>query len=779
MPNQATLQSPDGKSKTIVDVGSAQASQLQSKGWVLGAPSNAVILTLDDALKSVNAPITPPVVPVPVVEPTATPTAPPVAPPVPPATPPPATPPPAPVKPAQPPTAPPATQQATLTSPDGKSKTVVNVGSSEASQLQTRGWKLDATGQNVIPVQDALNVAPPTEPPTEEITPPTDEEFNLEDFGGADLSDTTTDPVNQSILEKYGLTAPKVSDNPVTSFADTYKQLLTTMGLPDVKAEFEKTQKRFTDLQVELNDKIAEVNDDPWITEGIRVSRIRNLQDKYEGRLQILTDQQKLYQAMYEQGVQEAQFVANAAFNQQKFDAEQSFNMAQLALKEQEARASLKSTNLRDQLAIAAELRQQAADKDASAEKRIENSRLSLKLIADMFGPDVINGMSATEKRKWEEATDIPAGSLNHIAIDDTKLDTSTVEVGGRKLLINNQTGETIRDLGAADIEGVGGRIVTINGANYIQNPDGTFSAPTLPTVPVSQEKLNAATGKINLIDSLLTSKGLAGSVGAYGITRFTPFIADKADRQDFFAGVQQLIGKETLDTLIGIKAQGGTLGALSDTELNILKESASKINTWMKKDKKGQPTGKFEISEEMFKAELNKMKKSAQKIIDYARQESGDISAEEMQSLRQMNPGMSDDEIRRTLGFNSGMGGTPTAQNIKLGSRLAKVNNNPGNLRYVGQAGATQGDGGFARFSTPEAGYQALKDQIRLDASRGLTLQAFINKYAPPSENDTDLYLRQMVSATGVSPKTPIKNINLDTLAKAMAKKESSTIIT
>lgn len=112
----------------------------------------------------------------------------------------------------------------------------------------------------------------------------------------------------------------------------------------------------------------------------------------------------------------------------------------------------------------------------------------------------------------------------------------------------------------------------------------------------------------------------------------------------------------------------------------------------------------------------------------------------------------------------------------IKIGSRLALVNNNPGNLRFVGQAGATQGEGGFARFSSPQAGVKALQNQIKLDASRGLTLNQFINKYAPPTENDTNLYLKQMIEWTGAQPNTPLKQIDLNTLSRAIAMKESST---
>lgn len=114
----------------------------------------------------------------------------------------------------------------------------------------------------------------------------------------------------------------------------------------------------------------------------------------------------------------------------------------------------------------------------------------------------------------------------------------------------------------------------------------------------------------------------------------------------------------------------------------------------------------------------------------------------------------------------------------IPQSSRLAYVNNNPGNLRYAGQQGATQGEGGFAKFSSPQAGYEALKRQIQLDSGRGLTVESFVSKYAPPTENNTKQYIQQIVAMTGANPKTPINKINIDTLAKAIAKKESSTNI-
>lgn len=135
-----------------------------------------------------------------------------------------------------------------------------------------------------------------------------------------------------------------------------------------------------------------------------------------------------------------------------------------------------------------------------------------------------------------------------------------------------------------------------------------------------------------------------------------------------------------------------------------------------------------------------------------------------------------SDDLINKYLPGFSSVGNTSAS--IKLGSPLAIANNNPGNLRYAGQAGATQGKGGFAKFATPEAGVKALQNQITLDSNRGHTLESFINKYAPPVENNTSQYIQQAIKNLGVSASTPLKNIDLNKLTKLMALKESSSKI-
>jgi hypothetical protein len=152
-------------------------------------------------------------------------------------------------------------------------------------------------------------------------------------------------------------------------------------------------------------------------------------------------------------------------------------------------------------------------------------------------------------------------------------------------------------------------------------------------------------------------------------------------------------------------------------------------------------------------------------------------------------SPGGADD-LDAALGFSpvgsATLNARPTSIRIPTTARLAYVNNNPGNLRLAGQAGATQGEGGFARFASPDAGYQALVGDIRAKQtgatrtglSGGSTLAQLIGVYAPPSENNTSLYVEQAAQALGVSPNTPIGQIDTQALARFIAKKESSTVI-
>ncbi len=85
--------------------------------------------------------------------------------------------------------------------------------------------------------------------------------------------------------------------------------------------------------------------------------------------------------------------------------------------------------------------------------------------------------------------------------------------------------------------------------------------------------------------------------------------------------------------------------------------------------------------------------------------------------------------------------------------------NNNPGNIRrsavrYKGEVRPSR-DPEFRQFETPAWGYRAifmLLDTYRV-RHRLKTLAEMISRWAPPSENRTDAYIRAVCGRTGMRP--------------------------
>lgn len=83
--------------------------------------------------------------------------------------------------------------------------------------------------------------------------------------------------------------------------------------------------------------------------------------------------------------------------------------------------------------------------------------------------------------------------------------------------------------------------------------------------------------------------------------------------------------------------------------------------------------------------------------------------------------------------------------------------NNNPGNIRY-GKFAQAQGavgkdSGGFAVFQSAEDGLRAMGELLRSYARRGLnTVRGVLNRWAPPSENDTGAYVGAVSKRLGVT---------------------------
>ncbi|MCP1290936.1 hypothetical protein NK214_12120 [Chromobacterium sp. S0633] len=99
--------------------------------------------------------------------------------------------------------------------------------------------------------------------------------------------------------------------------------------------------------------------------------------------------------------------------------------------------------------------------------------------------------------------------------------------------------------------------------------------------------------------------------------------------------------------------------------------------------------------------------------------------------------------------------------------------NNNPGNLQFVGQAGARKEPGAAGRFAvydTPQQGLDALAIQIKRYANAGKnSVRSIIEQFAPRNENNTESYIAGVAKHLGVSDTAPLDFSRRDVMSSVM----------
>ena len=135
----------------------------------------------------------------------------------------------------------------------------------------------------------------------------------------------TAPELANSIMSSLGYTGtPEAFDrqyssiaqtNPLQFVQDIYSQLLQNSGLAGIKTQAENFNTRVEELTNEMNDEIADINDNPWLVEGVRIKRIQRVQEKYEGRITSAMNSAKFMQGLYADGLAEARFLTQQALN--------------------------------------------------------------------------------------------------------------------------------------------------------------------------------------------------------------------------------------------------------------------------------------------------------------------------------------------------------------------------------------------------------------------------------------------------------------------------------
>lgn len=95
---------------------------------------------------------------------------------------------------------------------------------------------------------------------------------------------------------------------------------------------------------------------------------------------------------------------------------------------------------------------------------------------------------------------------------------------------------------------------------------------------------------------------------------------------------------------------------------------------------------------------------------------------------------------------------------------------NNPGNLRDVKLATGKwwlwpqhqHTSGGFPMFPTLSEGFAALEKDLGIKINKGWSLRKVISAWAPPIENDTETYLKNVATWTGIDTEAVLRGLYL-----------------
>ena len=166
----------------------------------------------------------------------------------------------------------------------------------------------------------------------------------------------------------------------------------------------------------------------------------------------------------------------------------------------------------------------------------------------------------------------------------EKKLDTSVVEVGGRKVLINNQTGGAIKDLGSSEAGG-GVKGPTSYQEWVLAGKPGTY-ADYLKESKVSDAQLiknqeNADAKKLNenealtfynQVNLILDNPKLGNAIGLSGLAAL-PYSQEQAIKTQ----IDQVRSAVELNSRAKLKGQG----TITDREMEILAKAATALNAY------------------------------------------------------------------------------------------------------------------------------------------------------------------------------------------------------
>lgn len=106
---------------------------------------------------------------------------------------------------------------------------------------------------------------------------------------------------------------PYAGMDPVQKQIAMYTEASTALGLPTIKQQYQDTLDKQKEITDKMNTEITDVNNDPWLSEGVRTKEIQKIQDKYKTDLSTQTNLATLYDSLYKQGQAQVEKIVSGA----------------------------------------------------------------------------------------------------------------------------------------------------------------------------------------------------------------------------------------------------------------------------------------------------------------------------------------------------------------------------------------------------------------------------------------------------------------------------------
>lgn len=211
---------------------------------------------------------------------------------------------------------------------------------------------------------------------------------------------------------------------PSRTTEQVYNDAYAVAGLADLKRKIADLDSQIATKKQQLAEATGVINENPFLAEASRVGRVKRTTDRANEELGNLTDERNAYATSYNSGIAEVNnlvtryttdFNTNQQLNSQKLD---------YLLKKAEQQVGIKQSE--------------------NTQAALSSLPAYLTAKAKAQKPDTVT-LGDGSLIQWNPDT----GTFEMI-VGPTKLETSLTEVNGQRVLVNTQTGEVIKVLGAS-----------------------------------------------------------------------------------------------------------------------------------------------------------------------------------------------------------------------------------------------------------------------------------------------------------------------------------------